>query len=132
PSRPSSAFSSLSCERCCLWPWCPPEVEMVAQSRRLRRGALDLRLRSFELRGQVVAIHARDEVDRDALGADRFALAEHRAGAEHLVHDLDHLHDALVALRLSLRQESEVRDLGASEEMRGAVRALCDARAALD
>ena len=28
--RPSSASWSLSSARCCLWPWCPPELEMVA------------------------------------------------------------------------------------------------------
>ena len=46
--------------------------------------------------------------------------------------DFHHADHALVALGLALRQEAEVGDFGGGEELRGAVRALRDARAALD
>src|SRR4051794_25295124 len=86
----------------------------------------------LEFRGDVVAVHAGDEIDGDFFGADRFTLAVHSAASEVLFHDLYHAHDALVALGLALGQEAEVRDLGGSEQLRGSVRALRHARAALD
>src|SRR5712692_389012 len=89
-------------------------------------------LPALELRRDVVAVHPRDEVDGDLFRADGLALPEHGAAAEVLFHDLHHPDDALVALRLSLRQQSEVRDLGGGEELRGAVGTLRDTRAALD
>ena len=44
--------------------------------------------RFLNLRHDVVAVHAGDEVDGDLLRADRLALAEHRAAAEVLLHHL--------------------------------------------
>src|SRR5262245_5094686 len=51
----------------------------------------------------VVAVHARDEVEADLLRAHRLALAVAGAGAEaFLVHLRDHVAHAAEALRLSL------------------------------
>ena len=55
-----------------------------------------------------------------------------RARAEVALHRLDHVDDPLVALRLTLRQQAEVRDLGRGEQLRGTVRAGGHARAATD
>src|ERR1043165_2658954 len=57
-----------------------------------------------EARGDVVAVHAGDEVGGDLLRADGLALAEHRATPKVLFHHLDHVQHALVALRLPLRE----------------------------
>src|SRR5690349_15501125 len=77
---------------------------------------------AFGFGQQVVAVHAGDEVDRDAFGADRFAFAVVRAGAEAFVfHLLDHRLGAAPALGLALGQEAEVGDLGGGEEMGGGV-----------
>src|SRR5437764_1992621 len=80
----------------------------------------------------VVAVHAGDEIDGDLFRAHRLALAEHGAAPEVLLHHPHHVEHALVALGLSLRQKSQVRDLGGGEELRGAVRTLRHAGAALD
>src|SRR5690242_16483939 len=87
---------------------------------------------ALEASGDVIAVHPRDEVDGDLLRADRFAFAIHRAASEVLLHHFDHPHHAIVALGLSLRQESEVRDFGGSEKLGCAVWTLSDASAAFN
>src|SRR6267142_2322300 len=70
---------------------------------------------------QMIAIHARDDAEVDALGAGRLALAVERAGAEALSVRGGHQAAAAArALGLALRQEAEVGELGPHEE-RGAV-----------
>src|SRR5262245_46616442 len=65
----------------------------------------------------VVTVHAGDELQADLLRADRLALAVVRAGPEAgLVHRGHHAQHALVALRLALREQAQVRDLGGREE----------------
>ena len=53
----------------------------------------------LQLRLDVVAVHQRDEVDRDLLRARRLALAVVGAGAEVLLHGLDHGLDARSSAR---------------------------------
>src|SRR5205814_7329855 len=66
-----------------------------------------------------VSMHARDGVDADLLRARRLTFAEERAAAECLeIHLRDHVQRAPVALRLTLRQQSEVRDLRGGKERR--------------
>ncbi len=86
----------------------------------------------LQSRNDIIAIHARNEVDRNALRTNSFALAVHGAASEVLFHHFHHLQHAAVAFRLALREKSEVRDFGGSEELGGTVRTLRDARAALD
>lgn len=64
-----------------------------------------------------VAVHARDVLHLDALGAGGFALAVVGAGAELLgIHLGDHVADAEVALGLALGQVAQVVDLRGDEE----------------
>jgi hypothetical protein len=80
-----------------------------------------------------VAVQVTDDVERDALGARRRALADVGAAAETLVvHLLDHAQDARVTLGLALRQQTEMRDLRRGEQHRRAVGARRDAGAAAD
>ena len=91
------------------------------------------RRRTREGGSPIVLVHPRDTRDRDLLRAHRLAGAEIRAGAKRLLlHRLDHLPGALRSFGLPLRKQTEVRDLGADEEHRGAVRARCDTGAAAD
>ena len=66
------------------------------------------------------------------LRAGRLALAVVRARPEVLVHRLDHRLGAAEALGLALREQVEVGELGAGEQVGGAVRAGRHARAAAD
>jgi hypothetical protein len=62
------------------------------------------------------AIHPCDEIHTDFFRANCFTLAMHRAIAESfLIHRLDHAQYALCALRLSLRQQIQMRDFSARE-----------------
>ena len=81
----------------------------------------------------VLAVQLADHLDRDLLRAGGLALAVVGAAAEPLgVHLADHAPRPVEALGLALRQQVEVRDLGAGEQHRGAVRAGGDAGAAAD
>src|SRR5690242_637624 len=88
--------------------------------------ALPRKLAVLELRLDVVAVQEGDEIDADLLGARRFALAVVGAAAEQLLHRVDHGGDALVPLRLPLREHAEVRCLGRREQLRRTVRARGD------
>src|SRR5262245_28100239 len=86
-----------------------------------------------EHRAHVLASHARDVRDRDLFRADRLTFPFVRAAAKAFgVGLLDHLDHASIALDLTLRQQPEVRDLCAHEQMRRRVLARRDARAAAD
>lgn len=63
-----------------------------------------------------IPVHPGNDVDLDPLGADRFAFAHVGAASEQLGIGLRHHgHHALVALRLALWQQPQVRDFGAHE-----------------
>src|SRR5690606_9952564 len=85
-----------------------------------------------ELRLQVVAVHHRDEVDRDLLRARFLALAVVGAGAEVLLHGLDHGLGPGQTLGSALRQQVEVLHLGGGEQVGRRVRARRHAGAATD
>ena len=54
---------------------------------------------------QIIAIHSRNHLKPDLLGAYRFTFADVRATPEEFLCDLsNHLGDAAISLRLSLRQ----------------------------
>lgn len=92
-----------------------------------------LRCELFRLGDCVVAVHLRDEVERDSLRANRLAFAVVRAVAEaEFVHLLDHCDCAPVLFGCALRQVVEVRDLSRREEDCRSVRASRNARAATD
>src|SRR5680860_647094 len=74
-----------------------------------------------DLRLDVVPVHHGDEVEADLLGTGLVALTVHGAGAEVLLHPVDHVLDAGPALGLALGEEAEVRDLGCREQVGGAV-----------
>src|SRR5690606_28103246 len=85
------------------------------------------------LGAEQVAVHLRDEVERNALRSRAGALAEVGARAEALCGVLRrHREDAGVALRLRLRELAQVGDLRACEEHGRGVRAGRDARPAAD
>ena len=86
----------------------------------------------LDLRLDVVAVHVGDEVDRDLLRARLLALAVVRARAEELLHRVDHVDGARVALGLALGQQVEVLQLGRREQLGRAVGARGDARPAAD
>src|SRR5207245_10199192 len=75
----------------------------------------------FEFRHDEIAIHPGDEIEGNLFRADGLALSVHRAAAEVLLHDLDHSENPLVALRLALRKEPEMGDLGRREKLGCAV-----------
>src|SRR5262245_30056150 len=63
-------------------------------------------------RPQIVAVHERDRVDADLLGTRVLALTVQRAMSEPFkVHLRDHARAAAISLSLSLRKQTEVRDL---------------------
>src|SRR5688500_13160888 len=105
----------------CVAPFHPIDAEQ-RRNRQTREKNLLGRRPGLELRRQIVLVHQGDELDGDLFRADRFTLTEQRAASEVALHDLDHLLHALVALGLALREESEVRDFGGGEELRGTVR----------
>src|ERR1017187_7086796 len=71
---------------------------------------------------QEIAVHAGDDFQLDFLGAYGFAFADVGAASEALGGGLRyHRNHAGVALRLALRQQTEMRDLGAHEERRRGV-----------
>src|SRR5258705_3913529 len=75
----------------------------------------------LERGAEMVAIHARDDAEVDALGAYRLALAVERAPAEALsVGGAYQGAAASRALGLALRQEPEMGELGPHEERGGA------------
>src|SRR6185295_15086766 len=89
--------------------------------------------RLAEKGAQMVAIHARDDTEVDALGADRLALAVERAGPEALSVRGGHQGAAAArAVGLALWQEAEVGELGPHEERGRAVGAGGHAGAAAD
>src|SRR5690606_10722767 len=112
--------------------WAAPPRPQREQARRRPPSSTAELLAVLELGLQIVGVHHGDEVDRDRLRARGLALAVVRARAEVLVHRLDHQLDALVALRLPLREQVEMAHLGRREQARGAVRARCDTGAAPD
>src|SRR3984893_11117947 len=95
-------------------------------------GAADIRARR-ERGTEMVAVHARDDTEVDALRADRLALAVERAPAEaFLVGGAHHGSGAPGALGLALGQEPEVGELGPHEEGSGPAGTSGAARAAAD
>src|SRR4051794_37576621 len=86
----------------------------------------------LELRLHEVAVHQRDEVDRDLFGARRFALAVVRARTEVRLHRLDHADRAVPALGLTLRQQVQMLQLRGGEQLSGTVRTCGNARTARD
>src|SRR5947209_6568861 len=117
----------------------PATITVQPTSRLNRIGSImDTRLSAgvalpvLEFCGDVVTIHAGDEIERDFLGTNGFAFAVHRAAAEMLFHHFHHADDAVVAFGLALREEAEVGDFRGREELRGTVGTLRDAGAALD
>src|ERR1043165_514805 len=90
-------------------------------------------LAAAERRSHVLAGHARDVGDRNLLRTDRFAFAFVAAAAEAVrVRLIDHRDHTARPLGIALRQDREVRDLRAHEEMRRRVLAGGHARAAAD
>ena len=84
-------------------------------------------------RTKVIAVHAADEADAYSLGALRLAFPIVPAGAEALLlHLPHHVAHALVALRLSLGKQTQVRDFGGGVEHRRCVRACGHAGATPD
>src|SRR5437867_5428097 len=82
---------------------------------------------------QIIPIHTGDDFQLDILWADGFAFPDVRAAAEHFLFDLsDHLHGAVIAFRLAVRQKSGVADLRAREESGRCVGASGHAGAATD
>src|ERR1019366_7636086 len=103
---------------------------MVRQERSDRVQAA-LRSAARPLGQQEIAVHAGDDFQLDFLGAHGFAFADVGAASEAIAGGLRyHRNHAGVALRLALRQQTEMRDLGAHEERRRGVGAHGYARAA--
>jgi membrane protein DedA with SNARE-associated domain len=99
------------------------------------RRHLDRRLRipAAERGVEMVAVHARDDAEADALGAHRLAFPVKRAPSEAFtVRGGHHGLSAPRALRLALRQEPQVSELGAHEQRGGAIGAGGHAGAAPD
>ena len=70
-----------------------------------------------QIGAQEISVHARDRVDADFLRACLLTFAVKRAGPEILqIHLLHHSKSPAIPLRLTLRQEAEVRNLGRGEE----------------
>jgi hypothetical protein len=70
-----------------------------------------------------IAIHESDVFELDSIGVDSFALTHIRAASEYfLVRLRHHSDDALFALRMTLRQQRQVRNSRRHEERRGGVR----------
>src|SRR5215470_16555590 len=69
------------------------------------------------------ALHARDHLELDLLGANRFALANIGAASEKLETGLRHhaVHP-FVTLGLALRQQAQMRDLRTREQRRRRIR----------
>src|SRR5258705_11213075 len=87
----------------------------------------------LERGAEMVAIHARDDAEVDALGAYRLALAVERAPAEAL--SVGGAHQGAAASRalgLALRQEPEMGELGPPEKRGRAIGAGGHAGAAAD
>ncbi len=93
---------------------------LYLQAERLHDNVLDVpeRLgRHRQTGSQVIAIQAGDEIQADALGANRLALAVIGAASEiKFIHGANHSQGALTPLGLSLRQQPQVRDFGGREE----------------
>ena len=92
-----------------------------------------VRLRILEDGFAVFAVHLRDEIQADFLGADRFARSCDCAIPEAgLVHLLDHFQYALLAFRFALGQGRQMGNFRGNEKHRGRIFARGDARAATD
>ena len=88
-------------------------------------------LSSFETRRDEVAVHPRDHFELDFFGTRRFALADVGAAPESLGVELPHhLQGTLRPLRLTLRQQSQVRNLRARKQRRRRIRTRRYARSA--
>src|SRR5262245_1414540 len=84
-------------------------------------------------RPQIIPIHPCDDFEFDFLRTDCFALANVGAAAEELLFKLcHHVHRALVAFRLALRQQTQMADLRSGKQRRSRIRTCGDTGAATD
>lgn len=89
--------------------------------------------RFCNLSGEELSVQASDISDRDTFRAFCFAGEGVRAVTEaEFVHSCHHLLYSVAGFDLTLREESELRDLGRDEEHGATVLTCCDTSAAAD